>query len=95
MTSHPKYPTECGELRPIGPIAAEVVADLRFRREVQRLHRRGDRVLAEAFAHLGAKHFIQTSIEQIIERFAGLDPEALDAAVGDEFWQPPIHEVDP
>lgn len=95
MTGRPKNPPECGELRPIGLTAAEAVADLHFRREVQRLHRRGDRVLAEAFAHLGAKHGIQTSIEQTIERFAGLDPKALEAAGGDEFWQPPIHGVEP
>ena len=80
-------------LRSIGAIAAEVVADLRFRRKVQRLHRLGDRVLCEAFAHLGAKHGIQTSIEQTVERFAEIEPEALEAAGGDTFSPVPIHEV--
>ena len=86
--------TKSGSPRPIGAIAAEIVADMKFRRKVIRLRRQGDRALCEAFAHLGAKHGIQTSIEQTIERFAGIEPEALEAAGGDNFWQPPIHEVE-
>ena len=79
--------------RPVGPVAAEVVADLRFRRQVEHLHGVGPRVLAETLAHLGAKHNIQTSVERTIEHFAELEPEALQVAGGDHFWQPPIHEV--
>ncbi len=94
LMRRPTHPPECGELRPIGAIAAEIVADLKFRRKVISLRRQGDRVLCEAFAHLGAKHGIQTSIEQTVERFADLDPEALEAAGGDGFWPAPIHEVD-
>ena len=94
VTGRPEYPSECGGFRRIGPVAAEVVADLRFRREVQRLHRRGDRVLAEAFAHLGAKHGIQTSVERTVEHYAEIDPEALEAAGGDDFWPAPIHGVE-
>ena len=90
----PAHPPECGELRPIGAIAAEVVADLRFRRKVQRLHQLGDRVLGEVLAHLGAKHGIQTSIEQTVEYFAKLEPETLQATGGDDFWQPPLHGVE-
>ncbi len=74
-------------LRPIGAIAAEVVADLKFRRQ-------GDRALCEAFAHLGAKHGIQTSIEQTVEHFAEIDPETLEATGGDDFPPLPIHEVE-
>ncbi len=35
-------------LRPIGQIAVEVVAGMRFRRQVKRLHRLGTRVVGEA-----------------------------------------------
>ncbi len=35
-------------LRPIGEIAAELVANMRFRRQVERLHRLGARVVGEA-----------------------------------------------
>ncbi len=83
-----------GSFRPIGRVAAEVMADLRFRRKVRRLHRLGDRVLGEVFAHLGAKHSIQTSIEQTVEHFTELDPETLQVAGGDDFWPVPIHGVD-
>ncbi len=51
----PTYPPECGELRPIGEIAAEVVADLRFRCQVQQVHRLGDRVFGELLAEIGAE----------------------------------------
>ncbi len=82
-------------LRPIGQIAAEIVADLKFRRQVIRLRRQGDRALCEAFAHLGAKHGIQTSIEQTIERFAELDPKTLEAAGGNKFLPSPHYETQP
>lgn len=35
-------------LRPIGEIAVEAVADLRFQRQVKRLHRLGTRAVGEA-----------------------------------------------
>ncbi len=89
----PTYPPECGELRPIGPIAAEVVADLRFRRQVQQVHRLGDRVLGELLAEIGAERGIQTVIDQKLDRYVQLDPEAIEAAGGDDFWPAPLHEV--
>ena len=94
MSHRPTYPPACGSLRPIGEVAAEIVADLRFRRLVQRLHALGPRVTGEAFAHLGAKHGIQTSIEQTVEHFTELEPETLQAAGGNDFWQPPLHGVE-
>lgn len=79
--------------RPIGQVAAEIVADLRFRRQVEHLHSLGPRAVAELLAHLGAKHSIQTSIEQTVEHFAELEPEALEVAGGDNFWPAPLHKV--
>ena len=81
-------------LHPIGPIAAEIVADVKFRHQVERLYRLGPRVVGEAFAHIGIKHSIRTSVEQTVEHFTELEPEVLEAAGGDEFWQPPIHGVE-
>ncbi len=74
-------------------VPAEMVADLRFRRQVEHLHSLGARAVTEALAQVGAKHGIQTSIEQTVGEFAELDPEALEAAGGDEFWPTPLHEV--
>ncbi len=84
-----------GVLRPIGRIAAEIVADMRFRRKVQRLYRRGDRVLGEFLAELSVERDIGTIIDQKLDRYTELEPEILEAAGGDAFWQPPIHEVQP
>ncbi len=47
LMRRPTHPPECGRLRSIGEITAEVVADLRFRCQVERLHRLGARVVGE------------------------------------------------
>ena len=90
---HPAYPPECGRLRSIGAIAAEVVADIRFRRQVLRLHRLGPRATAELLAEIGAERSITTIIDRKLDTYAALDPEAIEAAGGDKFWPVPIHEV--
>lgn len=80
-------------LHPIGQIAAEIVADLRFRRKVQRLHRLGDRVLDEFLAEIGAERGITTIIERKVERYVALDPKALKTLGGDRFPPLPIRVV--
>ncbi len=82
-------------LRPRGPVAvaADVVADLRRRRQVQRLHRRGDRVLGEFLAEIGAERGITTIIDQKMEKYINIDPAALEATGGDQFPAVPIHAV--
>ncbi len=86
--------TNSGTFRSIGAIAAEVVADLRRRRKVQRFHQHGDRVLGEFLAELGAELGITTIIDQKLDTYAQLEPEVLEAAGGDRFWQPPLHGVE-
>ena len=73
--------------------AAEVVADLKFRRQVEHLHRLGPRVTAEMLAELGAERGIQTIIDQKLERYAELEPETLEVTGGDGFWPLPLREV--
>ncbi len=80
--------------RPIGEVAAEVVADIKFRQHVQQVHRLGDRIFGELLAEIGAERGIMTIIDRKLERYAGLEPEALEATGGDRFWQPPLHGVD-
>ncbi len=86
-------PDEIPELRPPSQIAAEKVADLRFRRQVQQLHDRGVRVVAELLAEIGAERSIQTVIDRKLDVYADLDLEALEAASGDRFWPAPIRGV--
>lgn len=61
------------------------IYDLRFERDAGRLHALGPRVLAEFLAELGADTFRMTDIERRLERYAGLDPDAVRAAGGDRF----------
>lgn len=73
--------------------AAEMLADMRFRRKVQHLRRLGDRALTEFLAELGAERSIQTVIDSKLDRYVDLDAEALAAAGGDRFWPAPLREI--
>ncbi len=99
-TSHssnsPKHndgPARPQGLRPIGEVAAEIVANLRFRRQVVRLHRLGPRSMAELLAEIGAERSITTIIDRKLDRYAELDPETLEVTGGDGFWPLPLREV--
>ena len=74
-------------------IEADVIADLRRQRHVRKLHRLGPRVLDELLVEIGAERSITTIIERKIERYAALDPTALEALRGDRFSPLPIHGV--
>ena len=93
MVQTSKPPATSGTFRPIGQIAAEVVADIKFRRHVQQVHRLGDRVFGELLAEIGAERGIQSIIDEKLKKYASLDPEALEAAGGDKFWPAPLQEV--
>ena len=80
-------------LRTIGAKAAEIVADLKFRRQVIRLHRQGPRAVGEFLAEIGAEFSVQTPIDKKLDIYAEIDPEILEAAGGDEFWPAPIREA--
>ena len=77
----------------IGAIAAEIVSDIGFRRVVKRLHRLGPRVLAEFLAELAAERNIRVIVERKVNKYASLDPEALQATAGNSFSPLPLHQV--
>ena len=79
--------------RLLGPIAAQIVADLAFRRKVQRLHAKGARVLGELLAELGAERCLMSVIEAKLDRFLTVPDEVLDAIRGHDFPPRPLHEV--
>ncbi len=93
MARTSKPPATSGTFRPIGEVAAEVVADLRFRRQVEHLHRLGPRVTAELLAEIGAERSITTIIDEKLKKYASLDPKALEVTGGNDFWQPPLREI--
>ena len=79
--------------RPVGVVAAEIVADLTFRRKVQRLCAKGPRAVGELLGELGAERCLMSVIEAKLNRFLTVPDEALDATSGHDFPPRPLHEV--
>jgi len=78
------------------PAAARIGAqrDLRFRRDVQRLHRLGARAVYELLSELAAKRLLRTEIEQLVGTYAQLDPKIVRAVGADRLPPlPPPHGV--
>jgi hypothetical protein len=71
--------------------------DIRFQRDVDRLadlvRRTGGRVLAEVFFEAGARTGHMTTIEQVVARYARLDPDVLALFGGDRFPPHPLRLV--
>ncbi len=78
-------------LRPIGPIAAEVVASLRRQRQIEHVHRLGARAVGELLREVddGA------DLDHALAAYERLTPDLLKAVGGDRFPAQPIHEVGP
>ena len=64
-----------------------MIDNLRFRRQVEHLHRLGPRATAELLAEIGVER------DSKLAAYTGIEPEALEAAGGDKFWLVPIHVV--
>lgn len=88
LRRHPILNLHWGNLQP-----AETVADLRFRRQVERVHGLGPRVIAELLAEIGVERSIMPTIHEKLARYASIDPEALQALGADKFPPAPLHEV--
>ena len=82
-----------GRPRSTGNVAAETVANLRFRRKVEQVHSLGPRVTAELLAEIGAERSIRTVIDQKLEVYADLDPKAVTVTGGDDFWPVPLTDT--
>ena len=67
--------------------------DVRFRRKVRRLLGRGDRLIVEMLAELGAERLIATVIDQLLDHYLSIPDEALDATGARDFPLVPIHGV--
>ena len=82
----PGFPPEADEPPPS-------VRDLRFQRDVSRLHRLGPRAVHELLSEIGATRQILTLIEDRTAAFAAVDPDQLAVTGGDRFPAWPIREV--
>ena len=78
-----------------GQVAAETVAGMKFRRRVERLHKLGPRAVGEHLAELAAERSIGIIIDRKLATYTELQPAALKATGGDEFWAVPLREVRP
>jgi hypothetical protein len=61
------------------------LGDDHFQRNVDRLPELGSRVLYEMLTELGRRTMHMTTIEQVVERYARLDPEKVRVLDGDRF----------
>ena len=68
------------------------VRDLHFRRNVEKLHRLGPRVLHEYLVEVGAQ-LIRTFLEDRIVDYADLDKRTLAELGGDKFPPLPLREA--
>ncbi len=80
-------------LEPLSAIIARIVADLRFRCDVARLHRLGPRAVCELLAEIGEQRLCRTFIYQRVQRYSEIDPDHLTALDGDTFPRPPLRDV--
>ena len=88
-----RMPLRAAEHRPPGPGERAAISALRRQRHVKKLHGLGSRALDELLIEIGTEFGITAFIEQKIERYAALDPEAVQLVGGDCFPAQPIHEV--
>ena len=69
--------------------------DLRFQRDVQKLHKAGPRAVYEFLCEIGAARLCRTMIELRVADYGQLDPNALEVLNGDRMPPAPIHRVTP
>ena len=96
MSGHrPTQLQACGALRPIGKVVGDLVGELRFHRQVERLHSLGPRAVGEMLAEIAEQRGIRTFIDRRLAAYAALDPEVVRELDGGEFPRPPLYPVKP
>lgn len=70
-------------------LRADHAAERAFDRQVEALHRLGPRAVAEFLREIGARGMRWALIEQLLARYARLDPAVVRAVGGDRFPPPP------
>ncbi len=93
MTAHRPTQSKSCSFRALGEVADDLVVDLRFHREAEKLHALGPRPYGELLAEIGEQFGCRTFIERRLRAYAALDPEVVRKLDGDEFPRPPLYEV--
>lgn len=65
----------------------DVAEDLRFARQVERLHKLGPAPLFYMLTECGRQRGLMTFIETLVDRYADLDPDTVKSLGGDQFVQ--------
>ncbi len=81
--------------RLLGEVVDDLVGELRFHRQVEKLHRLGPRAYGELLAEIGEQRGCRTFIDQRLRAYAALDPEVVRELGGDRFPRPPLYSVKP
>ena len=69
----------------VGSIAAGIVADLAFQRDIERLHRLGPRPQYELLREIERQYGCARFIRDRVKTYAALDPAAVHATGGSRF----------
>ena len=78
----------------IGPAAAALVADLRFRNKMTVLLAMGDRPVAEMVAEFAVRHGLEAELDQVLDHYLEIPDGALDVINGRHSPPAPLHEVE-
>ncbi len=78
---------------PVGPIVDNIVGDLSFQRDVERLHRLGPRPQYELLREIERRYGCARFIRDRVKAYGELDPGLVQALGGDRFPEAPVHEV--
>ena len=75
--------------RPIGHVAAEIVADLRRQRQIEHVYRLGVRAVGELLHEVAQGE----NLDRALEAYQRLTPDMLKTLGGDRFPPVPIYEA--
>ncbi len=94
MNGHrPTQLQRCGAFNPVGEVVDDLVTNLRFHREAEKLHALGPRPYGELLMEIGEQFKCRTFIDRRLRAYAALDPEVVRELDGDRFPRPPLYEV--
>jgi hypothetical protein len=74
-------------------VVEDLVADLRFHREVERLHRLGPRATGELLLEIAECLAARSFVDERVKAYVALDPKVVKALGADRFPTPPIYPV--
>jgi hypothetical protein len=77
----------------VGSDPSDILADIRFARDVEALHRLGARCLFQYLVELGQERLLRTDLEARTRRWARLDRGMIEATCGDQFPGAPLYLV--